>query len=72
MYLHVGEIVGDKGEDDVKHLLVVSLGVCAVAIRHCAEELLQQTQCAVDVVLGKAAGYVAGGIVDDEGVRHNV
>ncbi|MGN0051722.1 MAG: hypothetical protein ACI37N_11160 [Prevotella sp.] len=46
--------------------MVLTFGVGAVAIRHRAEEGQQKAQCSVDVVLGKATGYVACGVVDNK------
>ncbi len=42
VHLYVHQIVGEQGEDDVEHLLVVTLVVCDVAVGHRAKEVLQQ------------------------------
>ena len=47
--LHKDAIVCQKGEDDVEHLLLMTLIERVVAIRHSSKESLKQTQCSVNV-----------------------
>ena len=43
--------MSEQREDDEKHLLIMPLMICHVAVWHRGEECLQQPQGTVDVVL---------------------
>ena len=72
MHLYIHRIFRYEREDDVEHLLEVSLRVGLVAIRYRAKESLEQVQGTVHVVLYQALCHAASRVGGIERVRGDV
>ena len=48
LYIHVS---AEKREDDIEHLLVMTLGVGIVAIGHCEEISLEEAEHLVEILI---------------------
>ena len=71
MDFHICKIVGKQCEDDVEHLLIVTLRVGVVTVGHRAKECLQELDGTVHVIVGHTSCHVAGCAVNGNSVGHD-
>lgn len=72
MHLHIYQIISEQREDDVEHLLLMTLITRIIAIRHGTQVGLEQLQSSLHILLGKALGYATCRIGGSKGVRSDV